>query len=159
MSKSKSMRFLELKVPPPGVALCVAGFIWLASRVVPTLAFILPHRNGIVLVLFVAGVCVAMSGVASFRRARTTINPLKPDKTSALVRSGIYRYTRNPMYLGLLLVLLGWAFFLSNALSFVFLPVFILYLNRFQIGPEERALAAMFGQEFAAYQAKVRRWL
>jgi protein-S-isoprenylcysteine O-methyltransferase Ste14 len=107
----------------------------------------------------VAGVCVALLGVASFRRARTTLNPLKPDKSSALVMSGIYRYTRNPMYLGLLLVLLGWAFFLANALAFVFLPVFILYMNRFQIDPEERVLASVFGQEFVAYLSKVRRWL
>lgn len=105
------------------------------------------------------GVCVALLGVASFRRARTTVNPLKPEKASALVMSGIYRYTRNPMYLGLLLALLGWAFFLSNALAFLSLPAFILYMNRFQIAPEERVLAARFGQEFAAYLSKVRRWL
>src|SRR5258705_12308190 len=159
MGKSNSMRFLELKVPPPVVALFMAGLSWLTSWAAPTLGFVLPHRNAIVLALFVASVCVAVLGVASFRRARTTLNPLKPEKSSALVTSGIYRYTRNPMYLGLLLVLLGWASFLANALAFVFLPVFILYMNRFQIEPEERVLASMFGREFAAYLSKVRRWL
>lgn len=153
------MRFLELKVPPPVVALFMAGLSWLASWAAPTLGFVLPHGNGVVLALLVAGVCVAMLGVASFRRARTTVNPLKPEKSSALVMSGIYRYTRNPMYLGLLLVLLGWASFLANALAFVFLPVFILYMNRFQIEPEERVLVSRFGQEFTAYLSKVRRWL
>ena len=159
MSQSNSMRFLELKVPPPVVALFIAGLSWLASWAAPTLGFILPHRNAIALAPFVAGVCVALLGIASFRRARTTVNPLKPEKASALVMSGIYRYTRNPMYLGLLLALLGWAFFLANALAFAFLPVFILYMNRFQIEPEERVLASVFGQDFMAYLSKVRRWL
>jgi len=159
MSQYNSMAFLELRVPPPLVALFTAGLSWLASWAAPTLGFILLHRNAIVFASFVAGVCVALLGVASFRQARTTLNPLKPEKSSALVMSGIYRYTRNPMYLGLLLALLGWAFFLSNALAFLFLPAFILYMNRFQIAPEERVLASMFGQEFTAYLSKVRRWL
>ena len=159
MNKSNSTPFLELKIPPPVVALLTAGFIWCAARAVPALGFILPHRNMLALALLLAGLSVAISGATAFRRARTTINPLKPETASALVVSGIYQYTRNPMYLGLILALLGWVLFLSNALAFVFLPAFILYLNRFQIRPEERALAARFGQEFAAYQAKVRRWL
>jgi protein-S-isoprenylcysteine O-methyltransferase Ste14 len=159
MSQSNSMGFLELRVPPPVVALFMAGLGWLASWAAPTLGFILPHRSVIALTSFVAGVCVALLGVASFRRARTTVNPLKPEKASALVMSGIYRYTRNPMYLGLLLALIGWAVFLANPLAFLFLPAFILYMNRFQIAPEERMLASMFGQEFTAYLSKVRRWL
>jgi len=159
MGKSNSMRLLELKVPPPVVLLFMAGLSWLASCAAPTLSFVLPHRNALVAALLVAGVCVAILGVTSFRRARTTLNPLRPEKSSALVMSGIYRYTRNPMYLGLLLVLVGWSFFLANALAFVFLPVFILYMNRFQIQPEERVLVSLFGQQFTAYQSKVRRWL
>ena len=92
-------------------------------------------------------------------RAGTTVNPIKPETAGSLVVSGIYRRTRNPMYLGFLLGLAGWAVFLSNALAFIFLPVFVLYLNRFQIRREERALASVFGKDFAAYQSKVRRWL
>jgi protein-S-isoprenylcysteine O-methyltransferase Ste14 len=159
MSKSNAIGFLELKVPPPVVFLFMAGLSWLASCAAPTLGFTFPHRNAIALALFAAGICVSMLGVTSFRRAGTTINPLKPEKSSALVMSGIYRYTRNPMYLGLLLVLLGWSSFLANTLAFIFLPVFILYMNRFQIHPEERVLDSIFGQEFAAYRSKVRRWL
>jgi len=125
MSQSNSIRFLELKVPPPVVALLMAGLGWLASWAAPTVGFVLPHRNVVVITSFVAGVCVALLGAASFRRARTTVNPLKPEKASALVMSGIYRYTRNPMYLGLLLALLGcsssqtpWPFFSSLPLFF-----------------------------------------
>jgi protein-S-isoprenylcysteine O-methyltransferase Ste14 len=153
------MQFLELKVPPPVVGLFTAMLMWLTAKKVPTLGLILPQRKGLVLGLLVAGVCVSILGVASFRRARTTVNPLKPEEASCLVRSGIYRYTRNPMYLGLLLILLGWAVFLANIVAFIFLPAFVVYLNRFQIRPEEKALASAFGQDFASYRSKVRRWL
>ena len=84
---------------------------------------------------------------------------MQPAKTTSLVAGGVYRFTRNPMYLGLLLVLAGWAVFLSNALAFALLPAFIAYIGRFQIAPEERALAAKFGTEYEAYRTEVRRWL
>jgi protein-S-isoprenylcysteine O-methyltransferase Ste14 len=84
---------------------------------------------------------------------------MDPASSSSLVLSGIYKFSRNPMYLGFLLALFGWAVFLSNALAFVFLPAFIFYMNRFQIEPEEKALAGKFGQEFVDYKSRVRRWL
>jgi len=84
---------------------------------------------------------------------------MKPQSSSVLVVSGVYKLTRNPMYLGFLLVLLGWAVFLSNVLAFLLLQAFIAYMNRFQIEPEERALASLFGQDFADYKSRVRRWL
>jgi len=89
----------------------------------------------------------------------TTVNPMKPESSSALVRSGIYAWSRNPMYVGFLLILIAWAILLSNATAFVFLPGFLLYMNRFQIEPEERALFSTFGQHFTAYAARVRRWI
>jgi protein-S-isoprenylcysteine O-methyltransferase Ste14 len=97
--------------------------------------------------------------VVSFRRARTTVNPTKPESSSVLVDSGIYRLTRNPMYLGFSLGLSGWAVMLSNMFAFLLLPIFILYMDRFQIEPEEKALAAIFGRQFAVYKTRVRRWL
>jgi len=106
-----------------------------------------------------AGALTCLAGVASFRRARTTVNPMKPDSTAALVVAGIYNYSRNPMCLGFLLILLGWALFLSNGLALLLLPAFVLYMNRFQIRPEERVLAALFAHDYAAYHARVRRWL
>jgi protein-S-isoprenylcysteine O-methyltransferase Ste14 len=119
----------------------------------------MPARRILAGCLALAGVSIAILGVLSFRRAGTTVNPMQPEKASSLVTSGIYRVTRNPMYLGLLLGLIAWAVFLSNVLAFLFLPAFILYLNRFQIGPEEAALTRLFGQEFVHYQSHVRRWL
>lgn len=133
--------------------------MWLAARSVPAAGFPLPARQSAALVLAALGVGVAAAGVVSFRRARTTVNPLQPATASSLVVSGIYRLTRNPMYLGALLVLVGWAVFLANAVAFLISPMFVFYLNRFQIAPEEKALASLFGPEFTAYCARVRRWI
>ena len=87
------------------------------------------------------------------------MNPTKPGATSSLVTGGVFRLTRNPMYLSLVLYLLAWAVYLSNWLALLLVPLFVLYLDRFQIKPEERALSALFGPEYASYQARVRRWL
>lgn len=153
------MQALELKVPPVAVVLCIAALMWLASWAMPSFGFTIPAREIISLSVAVAGVVISGSGVVSFRRARTTVNPLKPESATLLVKSGIYLLSRNPMYLGLLVILLGWAVFLANALAFVLLPAFMWYMNRFQIEPEERALASLFGKEFVSYKSCVRRWL
>jgi protein-S-isoprenylcysteine O-methyltransferase Ste14 len=153
------MHALELKIPPPVVALLAATVMWLASRAAPSLGFDVPARRMIAAGLALAGVVVSVMGVVSFYRARTTVNPMRPQAASSLVVSGVYRVSRNPMYVGLLLVLLGWAVLLSNVLAFAILPAFILYVNRFQIGPEETALAKMFGEQYATYRSRVRRWL
>jgi protein-S-isoprenylcysteine O-methyltransferase Ste14 len=109
--------------------------------------------------LLVAGVAVILAGVWEFRAARTTVDPLHPASASAMVQSGIYRRTRNPMYLGMLLALAGWSVWLASPAAMTVLPAFVLYLNRFQIAPEEQALAALFGAEFNQYRRSVRRWL
>jgi protein-S-isoprenylcysteine O-methyltransferase Ste14 len=153
------MHVLELKVPPLAIGILVAALMWLVSRTVPAFDFVFLARDVLAVTLAVAGAIIVLSGAASFRRARTTFNPMKPESTSSLVLSGIYKVSRNPMYLGFLLALFGWAVFLSNALAFIFLPAFIFYMNRFQIEPEEKALACKFGQEFDAYKSRVRRWL
>jgi len=153
------MRVLELKVPPPAVAFVTAVLMWLVSRVVPAFTFIFPARNLFAIRLAAVGVITGISGVVTFWRARTTVNPMKPQSSASLVIWGVYTVTRNPMYLGGLLILTGWAIFLSNALGFLFLPAYILYINCFQIAPEEKALTSLFGQEFVAYKSRVRRWL
>jgi len=150
---------LELKVPPLVLGLFVAALMWLASWTLQAFSFLVPASNPLAVILAGAGGFISILGLGSFRRARTTVNPMKPAATSSLVVSGVYAFTRNPMYLGFLLLLAGWAIFLSNAIAFVFLPLFVFYMNRFQIEPEERALAAKFGQEFIAYKSRVRRWL
>jgi protein-S-isoprenylcysteine O-methyltransferase Ste14 len=153
------MHALELKVPPVAVVIACAAAMWVVSVVAPAFQFSLPFRHVWALGAFAVGVCVTVSGVVSFALAKTTVNPMKPDDATTLVQSGIYRITRNPMYLGFLIALLGWAFFLANALAVLLLPGFVLYMNRFQIAPEEKALSARFGAAFAAYKGRVRRWL
>jgi protein-S-isoprenylcysteine O-methyltransferase Ste14 len=150
---------LELKVPPVVVVLATVTLMWVAARLTPALTRTFGARYILAGFLGCSGLLISYLGVISFRRAKTTVNPLKPHSASSLVASGIYQRTRNPMYLGFLMVLAGWAVLLSNVVAFIFLPLFILYMNRFQIRPEERALATLFGEEFALYRSKVRRWL
>jgi protein-S-isoprenylcysteine O-methyltransferase Ste14 len=153
------MRWLELRLPPPIVAAATAVLMWLAAMAVPSLHFDLPARGAVALAITALGLATGAAALFRFRKAKTTINPLKPEASSALVIGGVYRRTRNPMYLAMLIVLLAWALLLSNAAAFVGLPLFVAYLNRFQIIPEERALQARFGAEFEGYRASVRRWL
>jgi protein-S-isoprenylcysteine O-methyltransferase Ste14 len=136
----------------------MAAFMWLISRATPPLHFGLPGHNWLAAVVVLAGFVTGMSGVLSFRKAKTTVNPMKPH-ASSLVTRGVYAMSRNPMYLGGLIMLLGWAIFLLNVLAFLFLPVYVLYINRFQIEPEERVLTSLFGETYVAYQARARRWL
>jgi protein-S-isoprenylcysteine O-methyltransferase Ste14 len=152
------MPSLDSKVPPPAVVLVMAVFMWLISRAAPPLHFDLPAHNWLAIVLVLAGFVTGIAGVLSFRKANTTVNPMKLH-TSSLVTRGVYAMSRNPMYLGGLIMLLGWAVFLLNVLAFLFLPVYVLYINGFQIAPEERVLTSLFGETYVAYQARVRRWL
>jgi len=153
------MRALELRIPPPAVALLIAAAMWGVSLAAP-MAFVPEHvRLLAAITIALAGVATAISGVIAFRRAKTTVNPLKPETSSSLVTSGIYRLTRNPMYVGLAVLLLGWAVFLTSAWTLPGPLVFALYMTRFQIMPEERVLMGLFGATYSEYQARVRRWL
>lgn len=152
-------RFLELRVPPPLVGLIVAGGMWAVAHLPPILQVPNRVRLLVAVVLAVLGAAIALGGVMSFRRARTTVNPLKPETSAALVSTGVYSFTRNPMYLGMVLVLLAWAVYLSSVWSLLGPVLFALYITRFQIVPEERVLDELFGASFAAYKERVRRWL
>lgn len=153
------MNWLELKIPPPVVALLIAIGMWLVRTATGMLSFALSDRLAIAIVLAVLGGGVAVAGIVSFRRAGTTANPTRPEATSSLVATGIYRFTRNPMYFGSALVLIGWAVYLSNLVVFAGPLLFVLYINRFQIVPEERVLAAKFGTAFDDYRRRTRRWI
>jgi protein-S-isoprenylcysteine O-methyltransferase Ste14 len=153
------MRYLELKVPPPVVVLLAAAVTWGISLVTPAVDVPMRIRVIAAVVIALAGVATGISGVVALRRAKTTHNPLKPQKSTSLVTSGIYRLTRNPMYLGLALALLSLAVLLSSVWALLGLAAFALYITRFQIVPEERVLSGIFGEAYSAYQRKVRRWL
>ena len=153
------MKSLELKVFPPLVAAIFGAAMWGISRVTPVLEVARSYRLYAAIAFVAAGVSLAIGGAVAFRRARTTVNPMKPESASSLVASGVYRITRNPMYVGLLLLLIAWAIFLAAPLALLGPPAFVLYMNRFQIKPEEAALTKLFGAQYNEYKATVRRWL
>jgi protein-S-isoprenylcysteine O-methyltransferase Ste14 len=156
------MTFLENKIPPPVVGLLFCVIIWAIS----TLTYVLPvsiisQQQGLVIavILLILGFGFAISGGISFRMAKTTVNPLKPETATSLVTSGVFKYSRNPMYIGLAIILLAWTIYLAAPFGLIGVLGFIAYIYRFQIIPEERAMYKLFGDEFEAYQSIVRRWL
>ncbi|MEO8767629.1 MAG: isoprenylcysteine carboxylmethyltransferase family protein [Nitrosospira sp.] len=151
--------WLDLKIPPPIVGVLVAIAMWAVAKAGLQFSLESHVRYTIVCILIVMGIALDLLGLAAFRASRTTVNPLKPDHASALVTGGVYRFTRNPMYVGAMLLLLAWGIYLSSLLSLAGLPLFVMYITRFQIQPEERALRNIFGEEFSIYEKRVRRWL
>ncbi len=127
------MQWLDLKVPPVLVWLVFAGAMFGVAYVAPAISYTLPARFALALALVVLGGAVALAGVVAFRSKRTTVNPLTPGASSSVVASGVYRVSRNPMYLGFFLALGGWALYLSNAGAVLLLPAFLAYLTQYQI--------------------------
>jgi protein-S-isoprenylcysteine O-methyltransferase Ste14 len=154
-----TLHFLELKVPPPVVAILLALGMYFGSKALSSAHITLPMHTLLGGATCLAGIAVNAAGLLSFRRHRTTANPLQPRLASTLVRDGVYRFTRNPMYLGIALILLGWGIFLSNALAMTGPLLLVAWLTRFQIIPEERALKRSFPKDFDVYARTVRRWL
>ncbi len=153
------MNILELKIPPPIVALVVAIFMWLTPGLAGIVA--LPGLTRVLGAVVIAciGQSIGFAGILAFKRAKTTVSPTNATLASSLVVRGVYRWTRNPMYLGFLITLIAWAVFLANALAALWVPAFLFYITRFQIIPEERVLLSLFGGEYKAYKEKVHRWL
>ena len=149
--------WLEHRIPPPLVGVCVGALMLGADWVLPVFAFGVPWPLAVGVAA--AGVAVSIAGALEFRRVRTTLNPLNPEEASALVTGGIFGRTRNPMYLGMAVVLAGWGLYLGNFGALALIGLFVMYIDRFQIDPEERALQARFGDAFAGYRKRVRRWL
>lgn len=150
---------IENRIPPPIVMVVTGLAMWALSWVTPTVDIPDGIRYGLVGVLLVFGVSVDGLAFFSFRRALTTINPVAIDNASSLVTTGIYAFTRNPMYVGLTTLLVTLAVLLSNAWLLLGPLFFVLYTTRFQIIPEERVMQAKFGSAYDAYKARVRRWV
>ncbi|KAB2826394.1 methyltransferase family protein [Aliivibrio finisterrensis] len=150
---------LELKIPPPLVMLLFMVTVFGFDKIMPFDLFYLPWLTYVLVISLIAlGGGVSLWGVKEFRDAKTTVNPLKPESSSSLVNSGIYQYTRNPMYLGFLLILLSSVVYTQQPLGLVSALGFVAYMNRFQIEPEEKILVKLFGDEFVDYMNKVKRW-
>jgi protein-S-isoprenylcysteine O-methyltransferase Ste14 len=152
-------RGLELKLPPVVVA-ALAGLAMLAiDRLLPSLRLASPILDTAVLVLTVLGVSIALGAMVSFHRARTTIDPRTPDASARLIRTGLFAWSRNPIYLAMALLLLAYAARLGHPVAALMVPAFMAWIQRFQIRPEERSLEALFGAPYRDYCRRVRRWL
>ncbi|NAS11717.1 methyltransferase family protein [Poritiphilus flavus] len=149
---------MRLKLPPAVVLLLFGSLMYLLATFLPFGYFDFFGRNLLVKALLVLGAIVAFIALIQFYRAKTTVDPMSPSKASRLVMSGIYRFSRNPMYLAMLLLLLAWGLKLGNAFNTLLAALFVAYMNRFQIIPEEEALGKLFGKPYQQYCLKVRRW-
>ncbi|MGN1057313.1 MAG: methyltransferase family protein [Comamonas sp.] len=145
-----------MKIPPVVVTAVFAALMGLLPNLY-ALRFNAAWMVACVLACIGAAFCVA--GVWEFKNAKTTVNPVNPETSTTLVIRGVYRWSRNPMYLGFTLVLLGLAIWLGKASALLLVPVYMAYLQHFQIRPEESALQQRFGASFERYCQQVRRWI
>lgn len=150
---------LKLKIPPPIYALSIGVLMWLLNQYAPIAHWISSPWNTIGLALMVIAFSFELWSALLFFRSHTTVNPLKPDNSKTIVTSGLYQFSRNPMYVGLLMVLFGYAMWLGSVSPFLLLPLFFAIITTMQIIPEEQALEKNFGKEYLSYKARVRRWL
>ncbi|MEP2056407.1 MAG: isoprenylcysteine carboxylmethyltransferase family protein [Maribacter litoralis] len=149
---------MELKVPPVLVFLCFGLMMYLLAEFLPIGYFDFYGRMLLAKILVGAGIIIVMLALIQFKMSKTTVDPTKPDKASNLVVGGIYKFSRNPMYLAMLLLLLALGIFLGNAFNTLVAAGFVAYMNRFQIIPEEQILLNKFGRTFKDYCILTRRW-
>lgn len=150
---------MKLIIPPPVQGIIIALMMWALARWLPQYSVDFPGRALFVYFFGVVGVAMEIVAGLMFLRAKTTANPLKPANASRLVTTGLYRFSRNPMYLALLFVLMAWGAHLANPLNVIMLTAWVLYITEFQIKPEEKALSEKFGADYEAYCRRVRRWI
>ncbi|MCL9774862.1 methyltransferase family protein [Vibrio methylphosphonaticus] len=151
---------LELKIPPVVVFVIFAAVMYGIHAVDSTWLFLyIPLKVVWIGLLVLISGYVGVSGVREFHRSSTTVDPTRPHKASKIVDSGVFSVTRNPMYVALYCLLLAWGIYLEDVLSLLLSVLFIVYMTRFQIRPEEEILEDKFGSEYRAYKAKVRRWI
>lgn len=150
---------MKNKIPPPIIFLITASIMWLVSRSALAYPVPVPFSLMLFLVLAAFGFLIAFSALRQFNAVETTVNPLTPDEASSLVDTGIFGRTRNPMYLGLLLICVGWGLWLGSLSNVVTIVVFVLVITELQIKPEEAALEKLFGSQYVEYCRRVRRWI
>jgi len=150
---------LELKIIPVIQVAIAAIIMFIIAQLFSVSEGLLAVKWFISGIFIILGLLFGIGGIVSFRMANTTVNPTKPNNATSLVQSGIFKITRNPMYLGLVCLLIAWSAWLGSVYSLAIIVAFILYMSRFQILPEERALIELFGDEYIEYCLKVKRWL
>ena len=150
---------MRLKTPPAVQLFISTLLMWIITIYADNFRFIFNFNNELTLFCLIIGGTIIVFGIAAFRKAETKVTPLHPDKASSLVTMGIYQYIRNPMYFGLLLILFSIGFYLQNLASMFVLPIYIWFISKYQIIPEEEALHKLFGQDYINYQHRFRRWI
>lgn len=150
---------MNIRIPPPIYMILFGVLMWFVARSPFALSIDIPYAKIAAGVLIVLAIVIDVIAILQFNASSTTINPLKPDKSSALVTHGIYRYTRNPMYVGMLLMLCAWGLILKSASNVLLIAGFVITLTLVQIRHEEQALKSLFAEDFEAYQRRVRRWI
>lgn len=150
---------LALKIPPAIVTLFIAVAMWWIDQYLNFQWAIFGSSFWISFIFLGIGGIFGLLGLVEFYKASTSINPHKPTNASRLVTNGIYNLSRNPMYVALLFILIGYGFYLGNVLTLLGIPLFVGYMNRYQIIPEEKVMGQKFGEEFQKYKSEVRRWL
>ena len=150
---------LELRLPPPLIAVLTGLLMWISANWLAQPGFNDLTANVLGYGFCAIGALLLVPSILSFRTFTTTINPTRPEQSSQLITTGVFGISRNPIYLGMLLLLIGWWFWVSNLISLLLVVVFFAYMTRFQIIPEERALQSIFGERFASYRKRVRRWI
>lgn len=150
---------MKLMIPPPIIAFLCGLAMWGIPEAFPQTRFAFPLQSALAGAFVVVGLALDLISIGAFRKAKTTVTPLAPEKATRLVVTGLYRFTRNPMYLGLLLILSGIAIWLGSPVNGAILIAFVGYITAFQIAPEEARLSELFGSDYECYRARVRRWL
>ena len=150
---------MSIRIPPPLQTTFWGGVMWGANCASPNTSLELNGLKNIGSIFAAIGIIILFISIGAFIKARTTVNPINPEKASELVTGGLYRISRNPMYLGMLFLLIGWGFMLANPISIIGIIGFVIVMNIIQIKPEERALEILFGDSYLNYKNKVRRWI
>ncbi|MDA1027799.1 MAG: isoprenylcysteine carboxylmethyltransferase family protein [Bacteroidetes bacterium] len=150
---------LNLKVPPVLVGVVVGCLQWGVTRLIPQLAIDVRFQLPLALFVTLTGCALIFLGTWTFKKHATTLNPLTPRDASALVTSGVYRWTRNPMYLGMMIILVGWSIGLGNIGATALVLVFGAYITQFQIKPEEAILTDLFPDDYPVFCDRTNRWL
>ncbi|MDG2060653.1 MAG: isoprenylcysteine carboxylmethyltransferase family protein [SAR86 cluster bacterium] len=148
---------LKTKIPPPIIAIAFIVILYISSVWMDS--YIFEGQLIFSLFIFILGLGCVLSASTQFRRINTTVNPLNPESASHLVVDGIFKFTRNPMYLGLCAVILAFGIYVGTWFVFILLPLFVVSINYLQIVPEEIALQKLFGDEYVSYCNSVRRWI
>lgn len=151
---------MKTKIPPPVIMFLFGVFIYLEDRYFPIgISVQFEGQRITTICIVIVAACIIVLSMLEFTKAKTTVDPLRPERASSLVSSGIFRFTRNPMYLGMAILLIAWCCKLGDLLGLFIIPFFMWYMTIFQIKPEEEVMLTLFGDEYADYKKRVRRWL